>query len=79
MLPNMVIYQGKISHGKTSAIGLLMYPNGSIFFGQHQQFIRSGVGKVIEINGSFQEGTWENDKLSGPHCRMFNNTTNECY
>lgn len=35
MLPNMVIYQGSIEQGKTTAIGLLLYPNGSTYYGQH--------------------------------------------
>lgn len=33
MLPNMMIYQGCLKHGKTTAIGLLMYPNGNIYYG----------------------------------------------
>lgn len=79
MLPNLIIYQGPFTQGKTSAIGLLLYPNGSIYYGQHSQFIKNGIGKIIEINGSFQEGQWESDKLSGTSCRIYDNTTNECY
>jgi len=53
MLPNMVIYQGSFIKGKTSAIGIMLYPNGNIYYGQHSQFIKNGVGKIIEINGNF--------------------------
>jgi hypothetical protein len=42
-----------------------MYPNGSTYFGQHSQFVKNGMGKLIEINGNFLEGNWENDKLNG--------------
>lgn len=73
MLPNMVIYRGSIKKCKTSAIGLLMYPSGNVYYGQHSQFTRSGTGKMIEINGSFQEGQWESDKLNGNNCRIFDN------
>lgn len=38
MMPSMTIYQGKFHYNKTAAIGLLLYPNGSIYYGQHQQF-----------------------------------------
>lgn len=38
LMSNMVIYEGKFSQGKTSPTGLLMYPNGDIYFGQMTQF-----------------------------------------
>lgn len=77
--PTMIIYQGHFARNKTCPIGLLLYSNGSIYYGQHQQFVRNGVGKNIDFNGSIHEGSWENDKLSGPSCRIYDNNTNECY
>lgn len=56
-----------------------MYPNGSTYFGQHSQFVKNGMGKLIEINGNFLEGNWENDKLNGQNCRIYDNVSNECY
>ena len=32
---------------------------------------KHGFGKQISLNGSFQEGTWDNDKLTGPSCRIY--------
>lgn len=40
---------------------------------------KQGLGKNISINGSFQEGTWENDKLSGLNCRMYDSETGDMY
>lgn len=79
LVPSMTIYQGEFRKNRTCPIGLLLYPNGSIYYGQHQQFTRSGIGKLIDFTGSFQEGTWENDKLNGHNCRLFDNSTGECY
>lgn len=31
------------------------------------------------MNGNFQEGQWESDKLNGKECRIYDNQTNECY
>ena len=35
LMPNMIIYQGKFNMGKTGTIGMILYPNGDIYYGQH--------------------------------------------
>ena len=42
-----------------------MYPNGNIYFGQHKEFFKFGLGKMIYFNGDLYEGNWENDKRNG--------------
>jgi hypothetical protein len=39
--------------GKTSPLGMILYPNGDIYYGQHNQFVKEGVGKLIEFSGGF--------------------------
>ena len=65
LMPSMVIYQGRFIGGQTCPIGFLLYPDGSMYYGQQAQFLKNGVGKLIDYDGSFQEGNWDNDKLSG--------------
>ena len=60
-------------------MGLLLYPDGGIYYGQHEQLARMGIGKLIEFNGSFQEGTWEGDKLTGSSCRVFDVDSGDLY
>lgn len=50
---------------------MLLYQNGDIYFGQHINFLKNGVGKLISFTGSFMEGSWEHDKLHGKNCRVF--------
>lgn len=40
---------------------------------------RNGVGKIIFFNGSFQEGTWEMNKLTGANCRMYDSESGNMY
>ena len=35
LLPSSTIYQGRICQCRTLPISLLLYPNGSIYYGQH--------------------------------------------
>jgi len=35
LLPNNIIFEGDFILGKNVPIGMLLYPNGSIYFGQH--------------------------------------------
>ena len=79
LMPSMVIYQGKFTQGKTSPIGMLLYPDGDIYYGQHNQFVKEGIGKLIQFSGGFLEGTWEQDKLSGPNCRVYDEETGDLY
>lgn len=37
------------------------------------------MGKLINFSGGFEEGTWEQDKLNGAHCRIFDNETGDLY
>jgi len=79
----MIIYQGKFTQGKTHPIGMLLYPDGGIYYGQQNQFegrfCKEGLGKMIEYNGSYREGTWEQDKLNGPNCRHYDDQTGNLY
>ena len=34
MVPSLVIYQGSFRQGKTGTVGILMYPEGDIYYGQ---------------------------------------------
>ena len=63
MPQNMIIYQGVFREGKTATVGMLLYPEGDIYYGQMRQMARHGLGKLIKANGSFSEGSWDNDKL----------------
>ena len=62
-LQNMLIYIGKFTAGKTHSDAMLKYPNGEIYYGQLRVFERNGFGKLIYIDGSFYEGSWESDKM----------------
>lgn len=55
----MQIYQGEFRQGKTRPVGMILYPNGDIYYGQQKNFQKNGVGKLIEITGGFKEGSWE--------------------
>lgn len=79
MLPSFVIYQGEFFQGKTRPLSLLMFQNGDIYYGQHNQFIKNGVGKLIEFNGGFQEGQWDTDKLNGNFCRVYDAVTGDIF
>ena len=40
---------------------------------------KHGLGKNIQISGGFQEGTWDNDRLTGLHCRVYDSATGDMY
>ena len=52
-MPSMVIYQGEFIMGRTCPIGRLLYPEGSIYYGQQGQVVKAGEGKVIDGAGGF--------------------------
>ena len=79
LLPNMNIYQGSFENSKTLPTGMLLYPDGSVYYGQQEQFMKHGIGKKISLDGSFEEGDWEGDKLCGTQCRVFNVNTGDLY
>ena len=58
---------------------MILYPNGDIYFGQQANFMKHGVGKLLEISGGFQEGSWDQDKLSGKSCRVFDEDRGDLY
>lgn len=58
LTPGMPIYEGAFIKAKTQPFGLLLFNNGSIYLGQHEQLNRIGKGKCIELDGSYQEGDW---------------------
>jgi len=78
-MSNMTIYEGEFFRGKTTPMGMLLYPSGDIYFGQQSQFMKHGYGKLIKLCGSFSEGTWEEDKLSGKCCRIYEEATGNIY
>ena len=57
----MIIYEGEITQGQTSSIGLLLYPDGSIYYGMLKEFTRQGYGKSVNLDGSYYEGEWYDD------------------
>ena len=58
---------------------MLLYPDGGSYFGQISSFNKQGVGKLIKFSGSFYEGTWEQDKLMGPKCRIYDSGSQKTY
>lgn len=40
---------------------------------------KHGYGKLIQFNGSFKEGSWDQDKLNGKQCRIFDSATGDIY
>lgn len=58
MMASMVIYQGRITLNKTHPVSLLLYPDGDIYYGQHIQFVKNGLGKLIKYSGGFYECSW---------------------
>ena len=52
---------------------MLLGSSGATYFGQiGQVFSKSGTGKEILIDGSFYEGTWDNDKYHGnSECKLY--------
>jgi hypothetical protein len=60
-----VIFQGQFTEGKFSSVGKLLYNNGDVFYGQHKQFIREGLGKMVTLKGTVYEGNWELDRKNG--------------
>lgn len=79
MTPDMLIYQGRFEKGRTCNVGMILYENGDVYYGQLRQTERHGYGKLIQYNGGFKEGCWEQDKLSGKQCRIFDATSGDIY
>lgn len=55
-----------------------MYPNGDLYYGQHQGFFKAGFGKIIYLNGSYYEGGWLNERKN-QHGRMVDKTSGDIY
>ena len=53
MSPNLLIYKGAFRQNKTATVGMLLYPEGDVYYGQMKQMVKEGLGKNIAINGSF--------------------------
>ena len=60
-------------------LATMLYPNGSIYFGQLNRYQREGAGKLIHYNGSFYEGSFQNDHVSGPCCKHYDAERNDVY
>ena len=75
----MLIYKGKFTNGKTNTVGMIMYQNGDIYYGQLKQMVKNGVGKLIQFNGGFLEGTWDQDKLNGMNCRIYDANSGDLF
>jgi hypothetical protein len=41
--------------------------------------VKQGCGKVIMFGGGFLEGFWEQDKIHGQNCRIFDEQTGDRY
>ena len=41
---------------------MILFPNGEVYYGQLRQFERHGIGKEIQVDGSYYEGEWFEDK-----------------
>ena len=69
----MSIYFGQVRQNKTVEIGTLLGSAGSTYFGQiGLAFAKAGTGKEILIDGSYYEGTWDNDKYHGAsECKLY--------
>ena len=74
-----MIYQGGFTKGRTDSVGLLLYPSGDIYFGQIRDFEKHGAGKLVEISGSYCEGTWSRDKLHGEKCKIHDVSSNNYF
>lgn len=40
---------------------------------------KHGYGKLIQFNGSFKQGYWDQDKLSGKSCKIYDASTGDMY
>ena len=78
-MSNMLIYQGKFNFGKTAPIGMLLYPNGDVYYGQINKFMKDGYGKLVRLQGGFQEGKWEQEKFTGEEQRIFSDHNRNIY
>lgn len=65
--------------GRTSPTGMLRYQSGAAYFGQMLNFEKHGVGKLINMDGSYFEGTFEKDKLQGKNCKIYDDITGDYY
>lgn len=51
---------------------MLLGSSGATYFGQiGNNFTKAGTGKEILIDGSYYEGTWDNDKYHGAECKLY--------
>ena len=70
-MPSITIYEGSVDNGAINTAGMLLYPNGEVYYGQIMRCERSGYGKQIWLDGSYFEGMWQSDKMNGPKCKYF--------
>lgn len=75
----MTIFEGSFENGIANNVGMMLYPNGEAYYGQHTQFERNGLGKQIFLDGSYYEGSWENDKMEGEKCKYYQSGANTIY
>lgn len=60
------IFDAVFIQGVCSGLGKLCYPNGNVYFGQHKEFQREGLGKLVIFSSQdTYEGEWYNDKRNG--------------
>ena len=75
----MAIYKGRFTNGITHPVGLLLYPEGDIYFGQMKDFLKHGMGKQFFCNGSHYEGTWDQDKMTATQCKFYDSQNGNYY
>ena len=56
-------YEGECSNGKWHGKGKYTCPDGQKYEGEFINGNYHGFGKLIESNGSWKQGTWENDEF----------------
>lgn len=67
ILENGAIYSGQIlkdTHIK-DGIGMMFFPNNSLYEGCWKNGQAFGEGRLIYANGDIYEGEWKNDQANG--------------
>lgn len=71
LIKHLPIFEGQFTANRLSPIGLLLYKDGSMYFGQHSHLKKHGIGMLKYINENTEQGTWHHDRLHGSVCKVF--------
>ena len=47
-----------------------------MYYGQHREFAKEGIGKMVYLDGTVYEGAWETDRKSGQGRLVYSETGN---